>query len=234
MKPYYEHSGITIYHGDCREVLPQLDHDKADLLLADPPYGIDFRSQAPGGRTVAGDDTHAAVRALREALFHSAMVLRADAHVLLFCGWQGWAAFYEATSAYYTVRNALIWHKGGGGAGNILSNYIRDYEILIYAAGFKGRPIGGEGSYSSVLPFSKPGRNRFHPTEKPVALLSHLIRRHSPAGGFVLDPFMGGGSTLVASAMEGRKAIGIEIEERYCEIAAQRLGQEVLDFGEAA
>lgn len=234
ISPYYQDGVVTIYHGDCREILPTLAHDSIDLLLGDPPYGIDFKSQAPGGRTVAGDDTHYAVRVLRQALFASLLPLRMSGHVLLFCGWQGWAAFYEAASAYFTVRNALIWHKGGGGAGNILSNYIRDYEIVIYAAGIEGRRIGGEGGYSSVLPFKKPGRDRVHPTEKPTDLLEHLIRRHSPEAGVVLDPFMGGGSTLVAARNVGRQSIGIEIEERYCEIAAVRLNPNQLALGDAA
>ena len=228
MKPYYEDNGVTIYHGDCREVLEALPHNSVDLLLGDPPYGIEFTSQSPGGRTVAGDGTHQAVKALREALFHSLLVLNSEAHLLLFCGWQGWAAFYEAVSRYFAVRNALIWYKGGGGAGNILSNYIRDYEVVIYAAGSSGRPIGGLGTFSSVLQFSKVGRDRVHPTEKPTPLLEHLISRHAPNGGTVLDPFMGSGASLLAAKSQGRKAIGIEIEERYCEIAARRMAQEVL------
>jgi DNA modification methylase len=226
--PYYSDDAVTIYHGDCRDILPGLPNNVADLLVTDPPYGIDFRSQAPGGMTVRGDGTHVAVRMLREALFYSSMVLRADAHVLLFSGWQGWPAFQEATGAYFTVRNALIWHKGGGGAGNILANYIRDYEVILYAAGYEGRDIGGVGAYSSVLTHKKVGRTRTHPTEKPVDLLRYLVDRHAPSAGLVLDPFMGSGSTLVAAREAGRKAIGVEIEERYCEAAAQRCQQEVL------
>lgn len=234
IEPYFDDGLVRIYHGDCRDILPTIDHDSVDLLLGDPPYGIDFKSQAPGGRTIAGDGTHVAVRVLRQALFASVLPLREDAHVLLFCGWQGWAAFYEAASSYFTVRNALIWHKGGGGAGNILSNYIRDYEVIVYAAGVNGRQIGGEGAYSSVLPFTKPGRDRVHPTEKPVALLEHLVRRHSPPGGTVLDPFMGGGSTLVAAKQAGRRAIGIEIDEAYCAAAVQRLARSTLPMEEAS
>jgi DNA modification methylase len=73
-----------------------------------------------------------------------------------------------------------------------------------------------------------------HPTEKPVMLLRQLIEASSLHGDVVLDPFLGSGSTVVAARTEGRRAVGIEIEERYCEIAAKRLAQEVLDFGGAA
>jgi site-specific DNA-methyltransferase (adenine-specific) len=229
MKPYYDEGGITIYHGDCRDVLASLDV-AADLLLADPPYGMQFSGQSVTSvqANISADGVRHGVRVLRQAMFEAVPRLALDAHLLLFCHWQSWPDFYDALGSYTNVKNALIWHKKAGGQGNIRADYIRDYEVILYGR-IGNRPIGGEGSYSNVLTgFTRPGADRHHPTEKPYALLSHLIERHCPAGGLVLDPFMGGGSMLVAAKERGRKAIGIEIEERYCEIAANRLAQEVL------
>lgn len=229
LRPYYADDSVTIYHGDCRDVLPELPNESIDLLLTDPPYGMQYASVGKTAQhaNVSADGVRQGVRVVRQSLHETAAKLKPDAHLLIFCHWQSWPDFYDAASAYATIRNALIWHKGGGGMGNVLANYIRDYEVILYAA--RGnRNIGGDGKYSSVLSgFDRePGMGRFHPTQKPVPLLSHLIRRHSDQGGMVLDSFMGSGSTLLAARAQGRRAIGIELDERYCDIAARRLTAE--------
>lgn len=237
MKPYYQDGTVTIYHGDARDVLPALRPGSVDLLLTDPPYGMGYQPLGVTGQSsvVAADGARQGVRVVRQALFEGGPALASDAHLLIFCHWQSWPDFYDAAAGYCTLRNALIWNKGGGGMGNVRSNYIRDYEVILYGA--RGdRAIRGEGLYTSVLSgFARPpGKGRLHPTEKPVPLLRHLAMRHAPAGGLVLDPFMGSGSTLEAASTAGMRAIGVEVDERYCEIAARRMDQGVMDFGAAA
>lgn len=229
-EPYYDDGTVTLYHGDSRDVLPQLDI-AADLLLTDPPYGMQFASFGGTAQeaNIAADAVRQGVRVLRQTLFEVAPRLAPDAHLLMFCHWQGWPDFYDAASAYMKIRNALIWHKKAGGMGSIRLDYIRDYEVILY--GTRGdREILGDGSFSNVLQgFSRPGRERVHPTEKPLALLQHLITRHCPPGGLVLDPFAGGGTSLVAARNMGRRAVGIELDEGYCEATVRRLDQGVLD-----
>ena len=203
-----------------------------DLLLSDPPYGMAYALESGVSANIASDGVRQGVRAVRGLLFEAGGALHVDAHILLFCHWEGVPDFYDCVSPHGKIRNLLVWRKNTNGLGNFAAEYRKTFEVLVYATrGARG--LNG-GTADAVLEYdSVPNAVRVHPTEKPVALLGTLIQRHSPDGGLVLDPFMGSGSTLVAAKAEGRRAIGIEIEERYCEIAAKRLAQEVFQFGEA-
>jgi site-specific DNA-methyltransferase (adenine-specific) len=232
VKPYYAEGGITIYHGDARDVLADVS-SQVDLLLTDPPYGLAFSGKgvASGLANISADGVRQGMRVVRQVLFEASGCLTPDAHLLMFCGWQSWPDFYDAVSSYIKIRNALIWHKASGGQGSVRTDYIRDYEVILF--GSSGlREIGGVGSYSNVLTgYDRPPQTgRLHPTQKPLGLIQHLIGRHASPQGVVLDPFLGSGTTLLAAKNSGRQAIGIEIEERYCEIAANRLAQEVLNL----
>ena len=212
MKPYYEHAGITIYHGDCRDVLP---HVSADVLVTDPPYGMKWNtdtSRFGGGhresvkRRVQGRSDWGPVISDDEPFDPSPW--------LDFSGVVLWGSNHF--SARLPVGTTLVWIKRlDGGFGSFLS----DAEVAWRK--------GGHGVYcrrdTSLMGETKA---RAHPTQKPVGIMSWSIER--AGGGSVLDPFMGSGTTLRAAKDLGRNAIGIEIEERYCEIAAKRLAQEVL------
>jgi DNA modification methylase len=234
VKPYYEQDGITIYHGDCRDVLAELAPDSSELLLSDPPYGMAFGGFRGVQQNVSADGARQGIRLVRQALAEARPAMKADAHFLLFCHWESWPDFYDACSPYFPIKSGLIWHKDRGGMGDTAMEYARDYEVILYGAHGR-RAIGGKRD-GAVLSGFPPVRSqlRQHPTEKPVDLLSHLVAKHSTAAGCVLDPFMGSGSTLVAAKALGRGAVGIEIEESYCEIAARRLSQGVLDLGGVA
>jgi DNA modification methylase len=209
MKHYYSEDGITIYHGDCREILP---HISADVLVTDPPYGIDFRSGWTNA-TIANDTT----TETRDAI----LAAWNDRPALVF-GAAGEALISGA-------KLALVWHRPGSGMGDLSMPWKPDYELVhVFGVGF-AHPHRG----SSVLTFAWDTfrGDAGHPHRKPVGLMRHLIERCPP--GVIVDTFTGSGSTLVAARDLGRRAIGIEIEERYCEIAAKRLSQRVL-FGGAA
>ena len=209
MKPYYEHAGITIYLGDCREVLPTVI---ADVLVTDPPYGIAYRSgkdnALPG---IDGDDD----TALRDAV----LAAWGSHPAVVFGSWK--------RPRPPSVVALLTWEKGmHSGMGDLSIPWKPNTEeVYIIGRGFAG------SRDSSVLRFDAPvtwnsNGQRHHAHEKPVSLMLELLGKCPP--GTILDPFMGSGTTLVAAKNLGRRAIGIEIEERYCEIAARRLGQECL------
>jgi DNA modification methylase len=224
LKPYYEdtESGIVIYHGDCREVLPTLP--TVDLVLTDPPYGMNWdtdssrftagsqqsqnRRGAGGGRfrgnVVAGDDQP----------FNPSPWLKYPKVILWGC---------NHFAARLPVGTTLVWVKRNDAA---FGTFLSDAEL----AWMKG----GHGVYCRRdLSMKAIERGRLHPTQKPETLMRWCIEKSGvEAGGSVLDPFMGSGTTLRAAKDLGRKAIGIEVEERYCEIAANRLAQGVL-FGGA-
>ena len=210
MTPYYEEDGITIYHGDCREVLPTLP--KVDLVLTDPPYGVHtevnrrgFMADRQGQEASEWD-----VLPTPELL---AQVVASARHGIVW----GYGYFAHVLGR---CRAPLVWDKQTG------SNHFADGE-LAWTSFQTGTLRIFRHQWCGCFKASERGSRAEHPTQKPVALKLWCIDR-SPKSDTILDPFMGSGTTLRAAKDLGRKAIGIEIEERYCEIAAKRLAQRVL------
>lgn len=248
MTPYYDHKGITIYHGDCRDILPHLP--KIDLVVTDPPYGLSFNDgdlahnweKVFGGdasrmkaRPMKGDCNEAeAERLLRDVLqILKRKLLKGGACCCCCCGGGGpkplfarWTLMLDEIIGF---KQAVVWDKGGLGMG---IHFRRNYEFILIAQ--NGNPAhrwNGGNTTPNVwrIPKIIPKQNQ-HPTEKPVELAMECIGLFTNAGDTVLDPFFGTGWSLVATKRLGRKAIGVEIEEKYCEIAVKRLAQEVIEF----
>jgi len=218
---YYSDGTCTIYHGDCREVLPGLP--RADLLIADPPYGITARrgtadlnlytKRFPNKWSrdtppVTGD----------EAPFEPLHLLGAARNHILF-GANYYADRLPASSAW------LVWDKRRGGTVNQAWNGAHA-ELAWTDFAFGVRVFSH--LWTGYQRDSEVGEGSLHPTQKPVALMAWIIANWTQPGDVILDPYMGSGPVLRAAKDLGRRAIGIEIEERYCEIAVRRLGQEVL------
>ena len=233
MTPYYEQDGIVIYHGDARDS-GRID---ADVVVTDPPYssgGFQESGKSSGsltgrhrerGDSVAFDNlsTRGYERLMREVL----RVVNSADEIYVFTDWRMWISTFDCLEfGGWRVRNMLVWDKMQMGMGMPWRN---QHELVAFGKRSPGKII--DGSASNVLSVPRSG-NAFHPTEKPVELIGKIVA--NTEGGVVCDPFCGSGTTLVAAKKLGRNAIGIEIEERYCEIAAQRLAQGVLDFGTAA
>ena len=215
MTPYYTDptSGIVIYHGDCRDVLPGLP--AVDLLLTDPPYGISYEAShgASWQRTQIAGDGDTALRGF-------AVTWAVDRNIPAFV-FGTWKVPRPADT-----RAVLIWDKGPAfGMGDLRFPWKNSFEeIYVIGEGFTGSR--DEGVLKGHIQVSWESMGRSHPNQKPITLIRYLLTKH-PAR-LILDPFMGSGTTLRAAKDLGRRAIGIEIEERYCEIAADRLRQEVL------
>jgi site-specific DNA-methyltransferase (adenine-specific) len=225
MRPYYSHAGITIYHGDCREVLPTLGY--VDLVLTDPPYGVQYvtsrRSRTDKLRVpIAGDGS---IDVLREVWPLAISKLMQDRHWYMFASPR---MLPEAMDIAGTTKHVLAWDKGDRGTvGDLECGFGEAWEAILY--GMIGRrALNGPRPRTVLRNDWSSTMDPVHPTVKPVQLLAKLIYMSSTQGETVLDPFMGSGTTLRAAKDLRRNAIGIEIEERYCEIAANRLAQEVL------
>ncbi len=228
MRPYYEADGVTIYHGDCREILPQVS--AADLVLTDPPFFMPaqhYQSRAKWQRQW-GDTSILATfwEVVTEVMVGS---LRKTGHLLTFCNHESYPVFYPVMSKRVDFLKALVWNNGRVGLGRVWRNQFE----LVIAARWETSTFYEDGKLRADVLCYEATRtaDRDHPVQKPVALLADLVKVTTPADGLVVDPFMGSGTTLVAARDLCRRAIGIEIEERYCEIAAQRLAQMVMDFG---
>lgn len=210
MKPYYQDDSCTIYHGDCREVLP-LVH--ADLVLTDPPYGLGKRWTKS---RMAGRNGSARLWGQGETWDDSTV----DSALLELAVSRGRSAIVWG-GTYYVMppsRCWLVWDKVQvfTGADAELAWTNLDMATRVFR-------LSRIDAYVNDAEYVKS-----HPTEKPVQLFRWCLSLASGVDALILDPFMGSGTTLRAAKDLGRRAIGIEIEERYCEIAAKRLAQEVL------
>lgn len=229
MKPYYEANGVTLYHGDCRAVLPLIDKNTVDLLLTDPPYGVNWQSNRRQDQfdRIAGDDSQDVAN---EGILLSLKALKRHHHLYLF-------GRYDLSQLPIGGHAELIWDKLDKSGGNLQLPWGSQHEYIQFAVYVPDRAnrVQGFGNLAakmrrgSILRYRRiTGENLRHPTEKPVPLLRELIESSSCFDDVVLDPFAGSGATLVAAKIEGRRAIGVELDERYCEVAAGRLEQLVI------
>lgn len=219
MKPYYEEPGITIYHGDCIDILPSLP--KVDLVVTDPPYIVGAK-----GCGLAGNREY-----LKEI---TSRTLDKGFQTWLLDDFQNWFCFCGKQQLSEILNHAqkgenwmlLTWCKTNP-TPLTNNNYLPDTEYILHRYS-KGRLFGSYKDKSRF--FISPNGQTWidHPTVKPVEVIVKLLNLGSQEGETVLDPYMGSGTTLRAAKDLGRKAIGIEIEEKYCEIAVKRLAQEVL------
>ena len=219
LAPYYEQDGIVIYHADCRDVLPTLP--KVDLVLTDPPYGID----GPGKVQMRGAIVVTDYINDSELPLWWCDIISASA-VITFTDQARITHQIDAlTRAGYPLKRVLCWDKGDSGI-NPRGNFVNAFELAVYHRA-KGSKWHGNGSTINIFRCNRRA-SPHHPTEKPLRVISYFMQPTSPDGGTILDPFMGSGTALVAAKQLGRRAIGIEIEERYCETAVKRLAQGVL------
>lgn len=220
MKPYFQNELITLYLGNCIEVTEWL---KADVLVTDPPYGIDWKGtgnyidgvRSPKWSAGIANDSSLEIR-------NQVLQLWNPKPAIVFGSWK--------MPRPINTKHRLIWHKKGQNPGPVKAPFIsQDEEIYVLGEGF----IATSPPMRSVIATTEERGNAVkkigHPTPKPVGLMETLISRCPE--GLIADPFAGSGSTLLAARNLGRKAIGIELEEKYCEIIANRLSQDAFDFG---
>lgn len=246
MQPYYEQSGITIYHGDCREVIgveskaaaeyPNKADGEAsepsgarrpsthwiDVVITDPPY--DARTHE-GARSHGDTESKINFPPLDVALALPPILAAARRWVVAFCTMEMIAAYQSASGAAW-VR-AGFWRRPDGApqfTGD-RPGTPGDALAIMHRVGKKRWNGGGQHAYWEC---GVERSDRVHPAQKPLALMRHLVADFSDVGEVILDPYMGSGTTIVAAKALNRRAIGIELEEKYCEIAAKRLQQEAL------
>jgi len=216
MKPYYSDDYVTLYHGDCLKVTEWL---AADVLVTDPPYGVAYESNFNRDRRNVKKGTPIKNDSALDAR-DKALAVWGTRPAIVFGRWD--APRPEGT------RARLIWDKGNSvGMGDLTLPWGRsEEEIYVLGSGFVGRRSGNVIRQQMLMSGDRDRPD--HPTPKPIPLMENLISKCPP--GVVADPFAGSGSTLVAAKRLGRRAIGVELEEKYCEIAARRLSQDVLDL----
>jgi site-specific DNA-methyltransferase (adenine-specific) len=219
---------VTIYHDDALTVLPTLQ-GVADLCVTDMPYRL-----TSGGRGTSGDGSMSGIFDAEDydnsgdlvamAEWHQMVppvyrALKANADAYLMTNDKNiFLAGGAATGAGFKFHNMLTWDKGAPTPNRW---YMKHIEFTLYLWKGKGRAIANAGS-KQMFVTPRP-KDRVHPTQKPVALMDHYIRNSSKEGDLVIDPFCGAGSTLIAAALAGRRAIGIEIDRTHFDAACSRL-----------
>jgi site-specific DNA-methyltransferase (adenine-specific) len=213
--------------GDSRELLLTLPDAEVDLVLTDPPYGIDIDKEAyaPGLRHTYSDDESYARELSIFIIQESWRLTKAKANLFMFCSWKSFDILHQAAAQYgwTPLQHPLIWDKGPGGHSPWGDRGFRyEYEVLLFAT--KGQ-LGVRGPLPDVLRgFNKVGsRAKIHGAEKPIELLQFLIDKSSLPHDLILDPCAGSGSTIVAASGVNRRSIGIEMDETYYNRAMSRL-----------
>ena len=219
-EPYYDRDGIVIYNADCRKVLPFLG--RFDLVLTDMPYGKVNR-ESSGLRNL--DKRDADIETLHPISVIDALEGSIDGSVYVWCGTEQVSDLRRRMVHYGLTTRVCVWEKTNPSPMNGKHFWLSSVELCVF--GRKKNAQFNEHCESPVFR-SPSGKDKIHPTEKPVQLFKRLMAASTNEGQTILDPFMGSGTTLVAAKLEGRKAVGIEINERYAEAAAKRLEQGVL------
>jgi site-specific DNA-methyltransferase (adenine-specific) len=227
MEPYYADDLVTLYLGDCREVLPLLPANSIDLVITDPPFSVPVKYQdADGIHPRSWGDLLIMEPFFVDAFRNIRRVVKEDSQTYICCDGDTYPVFFKAAYSLWTQSHMLVWYKPTGRRGR---GWLHSHELVLhlrtgetqYAEGFRQDVIG-------IMPVRT--LNRQHPAEKPGNLWGFLAEGMARTTYTLLDPFAGGGSALEWAKSRGHRAIGVEIEERYCEITAKRLAQDTFDF----
>ena len=223
MKPYYEHAGITIYHGDCREVLPTLTG--FDCVLTDPPYGMNLGKHGGVNDKRARELRRQAYASYDDTPQNYKSIIVPAIELALSKAKRG-AVFSPAPSAWsLPIPDALGGVYIPAANGRSPWGFQNLAPVMFYGIA-PNLHLGAR--HTTIVSRGQSDVEIGHPCPKPIEWMTWLVELATIEGECVLDPFMGSGTTLRAAKDLGRRAIGIELEEKYCEIAALRLAQEVL------
>jgi site-specific DNA-methyltransferase (adenine-specific) len=235
MKPYYADESVTLYHGDCREVLASLEDRSVDCVITDPPYDDRTHSMA---RTNKGRGH--GNRAINFQSFDHAEQTRVFTELGRVT--RRWVVSTLATSNAFAFDlqpppglrclRVGVWLKTNAMPQISADRPGMGWEPIVYMHRDDEKPTwngGGRAGNFHLASVSGTG----HPTSKPLDMVRQWVQWFTHPGDLVLDPFAGSGTTLRAAVDEGRRAIGVELDEAYCELIAKRLAQGAFDFGEA-
>ena len=218
-----------IIKGFAEEQLKKLPDNSVDLIIMDPPYGInydtDHRKNKPDHLGSIDSDNETIFKTFPAVVQECYRVMKDNSALYCFSRWDVCQRFVDMLSQYFKIKNNLIWVKNNWSMGDLTGAYAGRYENIIFAV--KGKHKLNNGRHQDVLNFDRVAGDIKHSHQKPLDLLSFLINKSSVRGDVVLDCYMGSGSTLISAANQGRRSIGIELAEKYIKIAEDRIKEEV-------
>jgi site-specific DNA-methyltransferase (adenine-specific) len=226
-----------IYQRDCIEGMRMIPDGSVDLVIADPPYGINFRSNHRKSSTLKTTTEGIANDGVGNADFLALViaelyrVMRGGSHIYWFTRWDKVDEQQPLLKRHFNVKNSLIWMKNNWSMGDLEGAYAGQYENILFAQ--KGRrklnEVDGKRRHPDILQFDRVASGKLrHSHEKPEALIEFLIRKSSDAGENVLSPFCGSGTDCVAAAKTGRNFLSFELDRDHIETANKRLDSVVI------
>lgn len=210
---------MKLLNGDCLELMKELPSGSVDLVLTDPPYGMDFQSHRRK-EVYAKIKNDTSLEWLDRYFAECSRILKDDTAIYCFCSWHNVDIFKKAFEKYFKLKNIIVWVKNNHGSGDLKASYAPKHEFVLY--GNKGRRTFYGKRMEDVI-FANKTKNENHPTEKPIDLLEQFINNSTEKNAVVFDGFMGSGSTGVACINTNRDFIGIELDENYFNIAKKRI-----------
>jgi site-specific DNA-methyltransferase (adenine-specific) len=216
-------SEINLMLGDCLERMKEIPDGSVDMILTDPPYGMDFQSnrrvKKEKFKKIENDKSLNWLDGFVDLCY---LKMRDNSGLYVFCSWHNVDVFKQAMERRFKVKNLIVWVKNNHGSGDLKGGYAPKHEFVIYAC--KGRVLNRGKRIPDVIFADKiPSNILVHPTEKNIEMLEGFIKQHTDACSCVLDPFMGSGTTGVAAKNLNRSFIGIELDAGYFEIAKNRI-----------
>ena len=215
---------FKLFHGDCLDVMKNITDESVDLIVTDPPYLMDYKSN----RRVKMDKFDKikndinSYDLISNYFSECYRIMKSNTAIYCFCSWHNVDFFKHEFEKHFKLKNIIVWNKNNHGTGDLKGSYAPKYEFILF--GHKGRTLLREKRIPDVIDCPKiPNKFLLHPTEKPIELISIFIKQSSDEDDIVFDGFMGCGSTGIASLNNNRKFIGIELDDKYFEIAKNRI-----------
>ena len=212
-----------LLNGDCLELMKDISSGSVDLVLTDPPYGMDFQSHRRK-EVYAKIKNDTSLEWLDGYFAECSRILKDDTAIYCFCSWHNVDIFKKTFEKYFKLKNIIVWVKNNHGSGDLKASYAPKHEFILY--GNKGRRTFYGKRMEDVI-FANKTKNENHPTEKPIDLLEQFINNSTEKNAVVFDGFMGSGSCGVACVNTNRNFIGIELDEGYFNIAKQRIDEAI-------
>ena len=218
----------SLIQGDMLEVMNGIPDNSIDMIVTDPPYLIDYKTNYRKNKqhdfcsAIKGDNDK---NLIKYAIKESYRILKPNSAMYMFCSPNTIDFFKVEVERYFKIKNIIIWKKNNWTAGDLQASFGKQYEMIILAN--KGRKKFNGKRLTDIWEFDRvSGKKQLHQNQKPVELIEQMIEKHSNAGDLVVDMFMGSGSTGVACKNLNRKFIGIELDKEYFEIAKRRIENE--------
>lgn len=213
---------------DCLKFMKCLDDESVDLIVTDPPYLMDYKSnrrikQDKFDKILNDKDSN---ELISESIKEYYRILKNNTAMYMFCSWHHIDFFKQEVEKYFKLKNIIVWNKNNHGSGDLKGSYAPKHEFILFC--HKGRPLLQNKRTADVIDCAKiPSNKLIHPTEKPIELLNIFIKNNSKEDDIILDGFVGGGSVLKSAKQLNRRYIGCELDPKYYEISVKRLKGEL-------